>query len=97
MKIKTMKENQGEMENELDRDIEKELNKGQPLPASVKSQKLTEENLEKVTNSIRDDISAIEDAIDGKPTPKPKSIKSSKLSVKSSKKAKPAWAITEKQ
>ena len=65
MKIKTMKENQGEMANELDRDIEKELNKGQPLPASVKSQKLTEENLEKVTNSIRDDISAIEDAIDG--------------------------------
>jgi hypothetical protein len=52
--------------------------------------------LEKVTNSIRDEISQIEDAIDGKPTPKPKSIKSSKLSAKSSKKVKPAWAITEK-
>lgn len=39
----------------------------------------------------------MEDAINGKPTPKPKSIKSSKLSAKSSKKAKPAWAMTEKQ
>jgi hypothetical protein len=53
--------------------------------------------LDKVTNSIRDEISEIEDAISGKPTPKPKSIKSSKLSAKSSKKGKPAWATTEKE
>ena len=53
--------------------------------------------MEKVASSIRDEISEIEDAIDGKPTPKPKSIKSSKISVKSSKKSKPAWATTEKQ
>ena len=56
-----MKENQGMVEDELDKEIEKELNKGErieePLPASVKSAKLTEENLEKVTNSIRDEIS----------------------------------------
>jgi hypothetical protein len=53
--------------------------------------------LNKVTDSIRDEISELEDAISGKPTPKPKSIKSSKMSAKSSKKGKPAWAITEKQ
>ena len=93
-----MKENQGMVENQLDREIERELNRGEPLPVpSHKSNKLTEENLDKVTNSIRDEISEIEDAINGKPTPKPKSIKSSKLSAKSSKKAKPAWAMTEKQ
>ena len=74
-----------------------ELNKGEPLPVSQKSQKLTADNLSKVADSIRDEISELEDAISGKPTPKPKSIKSSKLSVKSSKKAKPAWATTEKQ
>ena len=42
-KIRTMKENQGMVENDLDKEIEKELNKGESLPAaSVKSQKLTE-------------------------------------------------------
>jgi len=84
-----MKENQGM--NELDKEIEKELNRGEPLPVSHKSHKLTEENLSKVSDSIRDEISELEDAISGKPTPKPKSIKSS---VKSSKKGKPAWATT---
>ena len=53
--------------------------------------------MSKVTDSIREEISQLEDAISGKPTPKPKSIKSSKLSAKSSKKAKPAWATTEKE
>lgn len=43
VKIRTMKENQGMVENDLDKEIEKELNKGESLPAaSVKSHKLTE-------------------------------------------------------
>jgi hypothetical protein len=37
-----MKETQGMAENDLDREIEKELNKGETLLASVKSHKLTE-------------------------------------------------------
>lgn len=49
-----------------------------------------------MTASIRDEISELEDAIDGKPTPKPKSVKSSKIASKSSKRSKPAWATTEK-
>jgi len=32
-----MKENQGMVEDELDREIEKELNRGEPLPVSNKS------------------------------------------------------------
>ena len=57
-----MKENQGMVDdNQLDREIEKELNRGEPLPVpSQKSEKLTADNLEKVTNSIRDEISEIE-------------------------------------